>query len=311
MLSLLTLLPLLSALLFPAPVRAWSSDNHTCALSAPIYSCENTTVIQDTCCSPTEGLVLVTQFWDTYTGLESEGSVLPKNSWTIHGLWPDRCDGSYGQYCDLSRQYDPYPSPNTTTGKPDGEWVPVWEGGDIVTPLLQAYGKWDLLAYMNKYWKNLNQPDWVLWQHEYSKHATCFTTFDTGYDGRPDCYGSLYANSTEAALIDYYEAAIKGFVQYPTYEWLEAEGVVPSNETSYDIAGIQKILEERSGAAPYVGCSGPNKDILTEVWYNTHSLGRPQSGFLKPVDAIGRTTNCNTASGVWYYTRSEGSEAEE
>jgi ribonuclease T2 len=39
-----------------------------------------------------------------YTGLEKNGSVLPKNSWTIHGLWPDHCDGSYGQYCDLARQ---------------------------------------------------------------------------------------------------------------------------------------------------------------------------------------------------------------
>lgn len=44
------------------------------------------------------------QFWQTYTGLEKQGSVLPKESWTIHGLWPDRCDGTYGQYCDLGRQ---------------------------------------------------------------------------------------------------------------------------------------------------------------------------------------------------------------
>lgn len=42
-----------------------------------------------------------TQFWSTYTGLESVGQVLPKESWTLHGLWPDFCDGSYTQYCDL------------------------------------------------------------------------------------------------------------------------------------------------------------------------------------------------------------------
>lgn len=38
---------------------------------------------------------LSTQFWDTYTGFESEGQLLPKNSWTLHGLWPDFCDGEH------------------------------------------------------------------------------------------------------------------------------------------------------------------------------------------------------------------------
>lgn len=58
------------------------------------YSCENTTTIENTCCSPTPGgLVLQTQFWDTYTGLEHKGQLLPESSWGIHGLWPDFCDG--------------------------------------------------------------------------------------------------------------------------------------------------------------------------------------------------------------------------
>ena len=66
----------------------------TCVSEPLFYSCENTTTISNTCCSPTPGgLVLQTQFWDTYTGLEDEGQLLPKGSWTIHGLWPDFCDG--------------------------------------------------------------------------------------------------------------------------------------------------------------------------------------------------------------------------
>ncbi len=58
--------------------------------------------ITDSCCSETfGGLVLSTQFWDTYTGLESTCQVLPKNTWSLHGLWPDFCNGSFTQYCDL------------------------------------------------------------------------------------------------------------------------------------------------------------------------------------------------------------------
>lgn len=69
--------------------------NITACASEPLtYSCENTAPIKNTCCSPTPGgLVLQTQFWSTYTGLESKGQKLPKDSWTIHGLWPDNCDG--------------------------------------------------------------------------------------------------------------------------------------------------------------------------------------------------------------------------
>jgi len=95
----------------------------------------------DSCCAETfGGLLLSTQFWDTYTGLESKGQLLPSNQWTLHGLWSDYCNASFPQYCDLNRQYDPTPrfvtclrwastlttpsdlnySPNTTNGLPNG-----------------------------------------------------------------------------------------------------------------------------------------------------------------------------------------------
>lgn len=58
------------------------------------YSCENTTVVENSCCSVTRGgYVLQPQFWWIWTGLEDEGQLLPKGSWTIHGLLAYNCDG--------------------------------------------------------------------------------------------------------------------------------------------------------------------------------------------------------------------------
>lgn len=58
MLSYISLLAIIPAL---ALARG---DNHTCAVLPRLYSCEisnSTLKSYDTCCTPTEGLVLVTQ----------------------------------------------------------------------------------------------------------------------------------------------------------------------------------------------------------------------------------------------------------
>jgi len=53
-----------------------------CSSTQSFYSCENTTAIENSCCSPTPGgLVLLTQFWSTWTGGEEGGQLLPTGSW--------------------------------------------------------------------------------------------------------------------------------------------------------------------------------------------------------------------------------------
>ena len=47
----------------------------------------------------------------------------------------------------------------------NGTVVPPWMGGDIITPLLNKYAKYDLLAYMQKNWINQGLPNWYFWQH--------------------------------------------------------------------------------------------------------------------------------------------------
>ncbi|EDN90644.1 hypothetical protein SS1G_00044 [Sclerotinia sclerotiorum 1980 UF-70] len=66
--------------------------------SNPALSCSGSST--NTCCFNTPGGQMVqTQFWD------SDPSTGPSDSWTIHGLWPDHCDGTYDSNCDSSRAY--------------------------------------------------------------------------------------------------------------------------------------------------------------------------------------------------------------
>ncbi|KFH47797.1 Ribonuclease Trv-like protein [Hapsidospora chrysogenum ATCC 11550] len=280
-----------------------SKENHTCVLSDPILSCsEGADPSQvDTCCVETYGgLVLQTQYWNTYTGLESKGQLLPQYEWTIHGLWPDFCNGSYTQYCDLSRQYDPEPYPNTTNGEPDGTPVPPYKG-EPIDRWFEPNGKTDVLEYMKKRWVGLGQPSWILWAHEYSKHATCFSTF------QEECY----------TTIAYYRTL-------PSWGWLSAASIRPSNTTAYSLSSIQGALTQGFGELPFVGCGGPKYNeteagrgsddnggtVLNEIWYYYHVYGASQrnQGVRVPAPDSFRTTCAKAKDAIWYYERTEGSE---
>ncbi|KAI1813179.1 ribonuclease T2 [Poronia punctata] len=291
--------------------------NHTCSLEPPVLSCSSgaNPDLVDSCCAETYGgLVLQTQFWNTYTGLECKGQLLPADSWTIHGLWPDFCNGSYTQYCDLSRQYDPYPDPNTTTGTPSGKPVKPWRG-EPISNLIQRSGKLDLLAYMKKFWTGLDQPSHILWSHEFSKHATCFSSFDT------ECYGPAYIPSQHIEVPDFFETVIAYYTRVPTWKFLASKDIVPSNETRYSLAQIQTAIRDGFGKLPFVGCTGPKYNeteqgkgsedaggtVINEMWYYYHVRGRVQRADGIPVDANstgGRLTTCATTPGaLWYYER--------
>jgi ribonuclease T2 len=317
----LTVLALMVEGSFAGLYPGMSPNNHTCALQTPVLSCSPLADASksDSCCVETfGGLVLQTQFWQTYTGYEKQGQINPKDSWTIHGLWPDFCNGSYTQYYDLSRQYDPLPSPNTTTGTPSGKPVPAWNG-TAIGEFLKPFGKLDLLAYMNKYWIAQNQPNSDFWGHEFSKHATCFSSFDV------ECYGPQYRQHEE--VVDFFETVVAYYQTVPTWGWLRAKDIKPSNSTGYSLSALQGALKEGFGALPYIGCSGPaynttaagkgsldaGRTVLSEVWYYHHVYGRVQRNQGLRVDADivgGSVSNCAKAPGaVRYYERTSGSEA--
>ncbi|KAK5694852.1 hypothetical protein LTR97_009443 [Elasticomyces elasticus] len=285
-----------------------SDVNHTCILVPDYLSCSSDAnpATVDSCCVETYGgLLLQTQYWDTYTGLESEGQLLPAYSWTIHGLWPDFCNGSY-------TQYDVKPSPNTTNGLPNGTVVEPYTGPNIGT-FLEPLGRFDLLAYMNKYWISSGSPNGDFWGHEFSKHATCFSTFDV------PCYGPEYREHED--VVDFFETVIKYFMRLPTWGWLGASGIYPSNSTTYSLSDMESALSQQYGAVPYLGCSGPRynttvaganstdsgRTVLSEVWYYFHAYGRPQDGQSIPFNQTGTSSCAKAAGAISYPERATGS----
>lgn len=128
-------------------------------------------------------------------------------------------------------------------------------------------------------------------------------------------------------VVDFFQTAIAYYMGLPTFDWLEAAGIVPSNSTTYTLSQVQGALQAKFGAVPYVGCSGPRYNgtatgggnstdrgntVIDEVWYYHYVYGRPQNGRAVPVDASVNglsTSSCATSEGaLHYYERTPGSE---
>ncbi|KAF8481971.1 ribonuclease T2 [Russula ochroleuca] len=126
------------------PFRSYSIPNTfpkiaACTNEPLVFVCENTTTIQNTCCSHIPGgLVLQTQFWSAYTRLKYDGQLLPKNS------------------ASLSTGLAPYNGPGMRV--------------------------------------------FTFWAHEFSKHATCTSTFDIA------CYGPDYKPHQD--VVDFFGAVV-------------------------------------------------------------------------------------------------------
>ncbi|KAI9591817.1 ribonuclease T2-like protein [Syncephalis fuscata] len=101
----------------------------------------------NSCCSPTMGLMVFTQQWYPSLG--------PSDQFTMHGLWPDNCDGTYGPSdgCDSERNYD-------NLGQ-------IIEEGDA-----------ELFKNMNTYWPSYKGDAPAFWSHEWNKHGTCVSTLE-------------------------------------------------------------------------------------------------------------------------------------
>lgn len=88
-----------------------------------VLSCSPESLTTDACCVESPGgLLLLTQLYSKTAGG-------PENTWTVHGLWNDYCNGSYPSSCDASRNYV-----------------------DIASTL-KEHGQDSLLDYMKEHWR--------------------------------------------------------------------------------------------------------------------------------------------------------------
>lgn len=227
--------PVLSSLLgacYVNPMKFFQNlGGSGCGTSGPA-SCQNTDTPPATssCCFESPGgLIMQTQVWDTNVA----GS--PEDSWTIHGLWPDNCDGTYIENCDPSREYK------------------------NIAELLESQGASSTLEFMQQYWLNNHGTNERFWEHEWATHGTCYSTLDV------DCLPS--DSPTGAEAVAFFETVVKVFKTLPTYDWLAQAGITPSYSQTYSLSSLLSALEAASGGyTPALTCS--RSHTLSSIsWY--------------------------------------------
>jgi len=230
---------------FSTGERLSSSLASSCDPDVPV-SCSANPPPSNLCCYESPGgLLLQTQFWDTHP------STGPSNSWTIHGLWSDLCDGTYSEYCDKSREYK------------------------NITALLESQGASSTLSFMENYWISNDESNEAFWEHEWAAHGTCYSTLD------PSCLPP--DSPTGAEAVAFFERVVALFQTLTTYSWLESQGITPSTTRTYTLSEINAALSAASGGAtPVLGCS---RSKINSISYYFNVQGSLLDGQFVPIDA--------------------------
>jgi Ribonuclease T2 family len=138
-------------------------------------------------------------------------------------------------------------SPATVNGKT----VPKYSGPTVDT-FITAAGRDDLLAFMKKYWVSQGSTDASFWAHEYSKHGTCFSTFDT------KCYPSF---TKYEDLIDFFDTVTKA--------WLKVRDSDISFSPKHSSNARTSFPHTTGSRRPIL--SLPTRQPMISAQYRTHS----------------------------------------
>lgn len=226
--------------------------------SSPANCCFNGALVDG---GKQSGLILSTQFWTTNAPNPANDG--PSDSTTIHGLWPDYCDGTYPQFC------------SSVSGIPEYT-------GEQIEAVMEKYDP-ALYAYYGKYFKDLNGNSTSFLEHEYNKHGTCYTTM------RPSCQPDLpWISQSDYAVLNYFRQIAHKFAERPTYTFLAEAGITPSNTQNYTLAQVQQVLKDAHSATPFVGCN--KKGEMNEFWYFWNVRGTVNFGEYVPVESTTNST---------------------
>lgn len=277
----------------------------SCPLDTPL-SCSNTSAIEDSCCFEYPGgIFLQTQFWDYIPTIYDPKEELEKlkHNFTLHGLWPDNCDGSYAQFCDASRniQY------NLTDMLLNQD---LYESDNL--PFLESDSGLNLVNDLQKWWKSNNNNDQSLWVHEYNKHGTCINTM------KPSCYSRWFENDSvkeenqdeyqklaKRGIYDYFDISMKLYKHLNTFEFLSKHNITPSETETYTRSQISEALSDAfDGKQVFFKCD--RYKGLNEIWYyHLLSRGSPilnDIDAFEPIDSFKPITNC-PETGIHFYPK--------
>lgn len=255
------------------------ATNHTfCDVDTP-WSCSAGE--RDNCCyEGNNGLFLQTQFWDY------DPATGGNETWTLHGLWSDKCGGGFRQFCNK-------------------DWA-IDSARDVLLDL----GMEDLVEKMSLVWKNMgSRSDNELWTHEFNKHGTCMSTVS------PNCYPdsesllnqlndavesaeqsfdeekrSLIARAKYQNVGDFFQSTVRLYESLPTFEWLKEEGIEPSFDRTYSVAEFSSaIAKHTNGRSVFLGCDRHNN--VNQIWYFYKLKGSVADGEFELIDSI-NTPSC-------------------
>ncbi|KIO26104.1 hypothetical protein M407DRAFT_24549 [Tulasnella calospora MUT 4182] len=213
---------------------------------ADALSCQNVSGVNSCCVETPLGLLLQTQFWNF------EPAKGPVDSWTVHGLWPDKCDATPKVSCDPSREH-----PN-------------------IRDVLTENGKEDLLRWMEEFWVGI-PTDEYLWANEWNRHGTCMSTI------APKCMPEDSATGLDAAI--YFQKTADAFKSVPTYEFLASVGIEPNTTKTYSLDELESAFKATHGFIPALDC---RNGALSHILYYFHLKGNIMDGTLVPLDALKR-----------------------